>query len=195
VVTGGRVRRELSRRRVLAVAGAGLAGASAGLLGACGDDTQNPNVQTGPDESDEADVEMLNSVLDLELRAVEGLKAVAAVLRRPRLEIAKQFLEHEQAHIDALSSAIRDLGGRPNRAKSSYDFVRLRSERDALRFAAGLADTAIAAYIDALPKFSRAQLRSTASSIATVEAEHVAVLRGALGEPQLSGAFVTGRAA
>ncbi len=191
----GLLRGQLSRRRLLGMAGAGLGGASAALLAACGDDTKNPNVQTGPDESDEADVEMLNSVLDLELRAVEGLKAAAGALRRPRLQIAKDFLEHEQAHVDALSSAIRDAGGTPNRARSDYDFPRLRSEHEALRFAAGLADTAIAAYIDALPKLSRAQLRATVASIATVEAEHLAVLRGALGEPQLAGAFVTGRAA
>jgi rubrerythrin len=185
----------VTRRRLLGLAGAGLAGASAGVLGACGDDTKNPDVQTTPDESDEADVEMLNSVLDLELRAVEAYKVAAGALAGRGLQIAQDFIEHEQAHVDALSKAIRDAGGRPNRAKASYDFPRLRSQRAALRFAAGLENTAIAAYIDALPKLSQGELRALAGAVLTVEAEHLAVLMGALGEPQLPTAFVVGRVA
>ena len=196
MVTGdGLLRDPLSRRRLLGMAGAGLGGASAAALAACGDDTRNPNVQTGPDESDEADVEMLNSVLDLELMAIEGYKSGAAALRRPRLEIAKRFLEHERAHAEALATAIRDADGRPNRPKSSYDLPRLRSERDVLRFGVDVANTAIAAYIDALPKLSQGRLRALAASIVTVEAEHLVVLRAALGEPPLGEAFVAGRAA
>lgn len=184
----------MTRRRLLGLAGAGLAGASAGVLGACGDDTKNPNVRTAPDESDEADVEMLNSVLDLELRSVAAYKAAAGALSGRGLQIAQDFIEHEQAHVDALSAAIRDAGGRPNRPEAAYGFPRLRSQGAALRFAADLENTAIAAYIDALPKLSQGDLRALAGSIVTVEAEHLAVLMGALGEPPLA-AFVDGRVA
>src|SRR4051812_8748614 len=155
------LRDPLSRRRLLRTSGVSAAGACAVLLGGCTDDTKNP--VKGPDESDMADVEILNAQLDLELRAVEGYKLGAGRLRGERLAIVKAFLEQEQAHADALAAAIRDLGGQPNRAKSDYDFPALRSESDALRFAVDLENTAIAAYIDALPKLSDADLRATAA--------------------------------
>jgi rubrerythrin len=190
----GLLRDPLSRRRLLGMAGVGVAGASAGLLVACGDDTKSPNVQTAPDESDAADVELLNASLDLELMVVEAYKAGAAALRGSNLQIAKGFLEQEQAHADTLASAIRDAGGTPNGPKSSYDFPRLRSQRAALRFAVNLENTVIASYIDVLPKLSQGDLRATTAAIVTCEAEHIAVLLGALGEPQVPAAFVTGRA-
>jgi rubrerythrin len=191
----GFLRDPLSRRRLFGMAGVSAAGASAALLAGCGDDTKDPNTRTAPDESDTADVEMLNSVLDLELMVVEAYKTGAAHLSGRALRIAKGFLEQEQAHADALAAAIKDAGGTPNGPKSHYDFPRLRSQRDALRFAVRLENTAIAAYIDALPKLSQRDLRATAAAIVTCEAEHVAVLLGALGEPQAPRAFVLGQAA
>ncbi len=190
----GFLRDPLSRRRLFGMAGVSLAGGSAAFLAACGDDTKNPNIVTGPDESDDADVEILNSALDLELMAVAAYKAGAGRLRGSALQTVKGFLEQEQEHVDGLGAAIRDLGGTPNVAKADYAFPRLRSERDVLRFAIDLENTAIAAYIDALPKISQGDLRATAAGILTCEAEHIAVLLGALGEPQAPEAFVNGRA-
>jgi rubrerythrin len=197
VVAGsdGFLRDTLSRRRFFGIAGAGVAGVSGALLAGCGDDTKTAAARAAPDESDAADVELLNSMLDLELMVVEAYKAGAARLRGANLQTAKGFLEQEQEHADRLASAIRHAGGTPNGPKSSYDFPRLRSQNAALRFAVGLESTVIAAYIDALPKFSQADLRSTATAIVTCEAEHMAVLLGALGDPQTPAAFVVGRAA
>lgn len=181
-----------SRRRFFRMSGVSVAGASATLLAACSDDTKNP-VQIGPDESDQADVEILNGALDLELQTIAAYKVGAGRLGGERLAIFKAFLEQEQAHADGLAGTIRDLDGRPNRSKRDYDFPQLRSEADVLRFALDLENTAIAAYIDALPKFSEKELRSMSSSIITNEAEHVSVLLDALGREPVPGAFVTGR--
>jgi rubrerythrin len=164
------------------------------FLAACSDDTKNP-VKIGPDESDMADVEILNGALDLELMAVAAYKVGAGRMRGSVLAIAKNFLEQEQEHADGLAAAIKDADGVPNRAKSSYDFPVLRTQADALRFAVELENTAIAAYIDALPKLSRNDLRATAASIITSEAEHLSVLLDALGRDPVPAAFVTGQAA
>jgi rubrerythrin len=185
------LREPQSRRRFFRTSGVSLVGGSAVSLAACTDDTKNP-VKTGPTESNQADVEILNGLLDLELRAVAGYIASAAYLKGSALQIGKLFLEQEQAHADALATAITDADGTPNRAKSSYDIPTLRSQSDALRFAIDLEQTAIASYIDALPKFSDASLRATAASIITVEAEHAAVLAEALGRDPAPAAFVTG---
>ena len=187
------LRDPLSRRRFFARSGVVVAGSSATFLAACGDDTKLPDA--GPDESDAADVEILNSALDLELMAIAAYKAGAARLKGEVLEVGKLFLEQEQEHADGLASAIKDAGGRPNRAMASYDFPELRSQTDVLRFAVDLENTAIAAYIDALPKLGRGDLRATAASIIANEAEHVAVLLGALGMEQVPGAFVFGKVA
>ncbi|HVF79977.1 MAG TPA: ferritin-like domain-containing protein [Solirubrobacteraceae bacterium] len=184
-----------SRRRFFRRSGVivGAAGGSAIFLSACGNEkTTTPNVLTGPDESDQADVEILNGALDLELMAVAAYKTGAGRLRGSVLEIGKKFLAQEQEHADGLAAAIKDAGGTPNRAKSSYDFPELRTQTDVLRFAVDLEYTAIAAYIDALPKLSQGDLRATAAGIITNEAEHAAVLLDALGQDPAPSAFVTG---
>lgn len=183
----------LTRRRFLRTSGIGAVAGSALLLGACADDTKSPLADTLPDESDDADVELLNLALDLELEAVAAYKAAAGILRGDALQAAKLFVEQEQEHAAGLTAAIKDAGGTPNRARPSYDFPRLRSQEGALRFAIELEDTAIAAYIDLLPKLGQGDLRATAAAIVANEAEHVAVLRLALGEEPVPAAFVLGR--
>lgn len=187
------LRDPLSRRRLFKTAGVSVAGASAASLAACTDDTKTAPV--GPDESDEADVEILNSALDLELMTVAAYKLAAGRLKGDALQIGKLLLEQEQEHVDGLAAAIADAGGTPNRAKATYDFPQLLTQRDALRFALDLENTAIAAYIDALPKLGKGDLRATASAIVANEAEHVSVVRDALGLEPVPGAFVYGRVA
>lgn len=187
------LRDSLSRRRFFRMSGISLAGGSAMFLAACGDDTKSPTASLGPDESDVADVEILNSALDLELMAVAAYKAGAAKLKGSALQAGKLFLEQEQEHADGLAAAIKDADGTPNRAKSSYDLPRFASQEQVLRFAVVLENTAIAAYIDALPKLGKGDLRATAAAITSNEAEHLAVLLGALGEQQVPDAFVVGK--
>jgi rubrerythrin len=127
--------------------------------------------------------------------AVAAYKAGAAHLKGDVLQVGKLILEQEQEHADGLTAAIKDAGGIPNRAKSAYDFPLLRSQPGVLRFAIDLENTAIAAYIDALPKLGKGDLRATASAIISNEAEHISVLLGALGEEQVPGAFVFGKVA
>jgi bacterioferritin (cytochrome b1) len=184
------LRGHVSRRRFLQTSGA--VGASAVVLSACGGDDNKTGVGNGAAEQDKADVEVLNGTLDLELMVLAAYKAGAALLKAGALQTVKGFLEQEQEHADALAKAIRDAGGTPNRAKSSYELPKLRSQRDMLMFAVRFENTAIAAYIDALPKLSKGDLRATVASILTNEAQHVAVLRGELDLAPAPDAFVTG---
>ena len=191
----GFLRDPVSRRRLFHMSGVSAIGASAVFLAACGEDETSDGGGSAPAAGgDEADAEILNSALDLELMAVAAYKAGARHLKGSILDVGQTFLEHEQEHADGLQRAVRDLGGRPNRAKSAYDFPTLRSQEDVLRFAVDLENTAVAAYIDALPKLSDGQLRATVAAIVTTEAEHLSVLLDALGRPPVPGAFVVGRA-
>jgi rubrerythrin len=174
-----------SRRSLFRLFGVSVAGGSAVFLAACG----------GDDESDGgagSDLEILNDVLDLEHAAVAGYTAGVELLRGDLLRTGRTFLEHERAHADALNSAITELGGKPNRARESYPFPDLKSQDDALRFANDVELTALAVYLDSIPKLSNGALRATAAQIATSEAEHMSVLLGALDRPQAPEAFVRG---
>ena len=60
-----------------------------------------------------------------------------------------------------------------------------------LRFAAGLEKGAVSAYLGAVPLFAERELARVAASILGDEAMHWAVLRQAVGEDPVPGAFVS----
>ncbi len=190
------LRDERSRRDFFRLAGVTTVGGSAVFLAACGDDDKGSQATTD-EQGSEGDIAVLNSALDLENTAVAAYTAGAPLLKGEVLSLAEEFLEQEQEHADAISQAIKDLGGTPNRAKSEAEytksFPKLKNAADVLRFAVDLEETAVAAYIDAQPKLSTGELRGTAAAIGTNEAEHISVLLAALRQPPVPDAFVTGK--
>jgi rubrerythrin len=191
-----RLRDPRSRRDFFQLAGLTTVGGSAVFLAACGGDDDDGDGGETDTVNAEADVAILNSALDLENTAIAAYTAGAKLLRGDVLELGRQLLEQEQEHADGLTRAIEDLGGTANKAKSAEeyarDFPRLRSQNDVLRFAVDLENTAVAAYVDAIPKLSDPNLRKTAAAINTNEAQHISVLLGVLKRPQVPDAFVKG---
>jgi len=180
------LRDPVSRRRFFAMSGVGVAGGSAAFLAACGDDDEESFAAN--------DVEILNGALGLEFTAVAAYEAGAPFLEGELKDVGATFLAQEQEHVDGLTAAVRDLGGTAAVAKEMYDFPTLRNQRDVLRFANELENKAVAAYLDAVPKLSTGDLRRTVYTIVANEAEHISVLLGALEQPQVPQAFVTGSA-
>lgn len=186
-----------SRRAFMRMSGVTVAGGSVVFLGACG--SSKRKTTTGATSTPAApakggDVAILNSALDLEHTAIAAYTAGAPLLKGVALADAKYFLSQETAHADGLSSAIKNLGGTPNQPKASYDFGSPKSATDVLKLANMIEHTAVAAYVDAIPKLSDPNLRATAAAIVTNEAEHITVLLSALGKPPVPSAFVTGKA-
>ncbi len=179
----------VSRRRFFHAAGVATAGGSAAFLAACGGSGKAKNETAAA-----ADIAILNSAIDLENTAIAAYTAGAPLLKGEVLKLGREFLSQEKDHANALSTAVTQLGGHPSRPKAAYDFPRVRTQRDVLLLANTIEHEAIAAYLDALPKLSSPDLRATAASIVTNEAEHVSVLLGALGRAQVPTAFVSGRA-
>lgn len=196
-----RLRDARSRRDFFRLAGLTTVGGSAVFIAACGDDEDDEGGETGARTGGggENDVKVLNAALDLENTAIAAYTAGAELLEGDALAVGKLFLKQEQEHADGLTEAIKGLGGTPNRAKSRAEyekgFPRLRSQADVLRFANDLENTAIAAYVDAIPKLTDGKLRQTAAAINTNEAEHVSVLLDTLGKEPVPSAFVTGKQA
>ena len=143
----------------------------------------------------EQDVSILNTALGAELEAVAAYQvgAESGLLSKPALGLAVQFQGHHKEHADALAATIKKLGAKAVASKSKYDFPvgTLKTEKDVLRFAAGLEKGAVSAYLGAVPILGDRELARVAASILGDEAMHWAILRQALGEVPVPGAFVS----
>jgi rubrerythrin len=141
-----------------------------------------------------SDVKILNGALAAEQQGIAAYQvgAESGLLQKPALDLALQFQGHHKAHRDLLAATIKQLGGVPVEAKSKYDFPvdKLKTQADVLRFAAGLEQGAVSAYLSAIPQFDNRDLAKAAGSILGDEAMHWAVLRNALGENPVPAAFV-----
>jgi bacterioferritin (cytochrome b1) len=181
-----------ARRRALAVSGAVLSGAAVALLG--GRDAMAAGKKVGQAEV-ESDLRILNTALGAELEAIAAYQvgAESGLLTSGVLPVAVQFQGHHKEHADALAATVRKLGGKPVSAKAQYSFPleKLKSQTDVLRFAAGLEQGAVSAYLGAVPLFADRALSQVAASILGDEAMHWAVLRQVLGESPVPSAFVS----
>jgi rubrerythrin len=141
------------------------------------------------------DVRILNTALAAELEAVAAYEvgAKSGLLQKPVLDLAVTFQGHHKQHADVLAKTIQQLGGKPVAAKGQYSFPtdQLKNQTDVLRFAAGLEKGAVSAYLGAVPLFAQRELSKAAASILGDEAMHWAVLRQAIGEQPVPGAFVS----
>jgi hypothetical protein len=176
-----------ARRRFIGGSGVALTAAAVALLAG------RPSLARGAAGSP-ADVSILNSALGSELEAIAAYQvgAGSGLLKKPSLDLALTFQGHHRAHADLLDKTIRSLGGAPVAAKPTYAFPveTLKSEADVLRFAAGLEQAAVSAYLGAVPSFGNRDLAKAAASILGDEAMHWAVLRQAVGDVPVPGPFV-----
>jgi rubrerythrin len=177
-----------ARRLFLARSGATLSGAAVALLAG----RHALAAQAG--DGSAGDVQILNTALGAELEAIAAYQvgAESKLLQKPTLDLALTFQGHHKEHADVLAKTIEKLGGKPVVAKAKYNFPveQLKSQADVLKFAAGLEQGAVSAYLGAVPLFGNRDLSKAAASILGDEAMHWAVLRQALGQPPVPSAFM-----
>lgn len=140
------------------------------------------------------DVQILNTALGAELEAIAAyqLGAESKLLAKPVLDLAVTFQGHHKAHAALLAATVEKLGGKAATAKAQYNFPvdQLKTQLDVLKFAAQLEQGAVSAYLAAVPLFGNRDLSRAAASILGDEAMHWAVLRQAMGEAPVPGAFM-----
>ncbi len=176
---------EISRGAVL-MKGALAVGA---LYGAA---SVGPFVRRAFAQGSNGDVDILNFALTLEyLEAAfyqQGGKQVSG-LSGDLADLVTEFGDHEQEHVDALSSTISDLGGKPVKAPA-VDFGDAFSSRDAfLELGQTFEDTGVSAYNGAAPMIQSKDLLATAGAIVQIEARHAAAIRMQNGETPAPDAF------
>jgi hypothetical protein len=140
------------------------------------------------------DIKILNGGLAAEYQGIAAYQvgAESGLLQKPVLDLAVQFQAQHKAHADLLAATVKQLGGTPVSPKQKYDFPvdQLKSQNDVLRFAAGLEQGAVSAYLAAVPAFDNRDLAKAAASILGDEAMHWAILRQAVGDNPVPAAFV-----
>lgn len=195
-----------SRRNLLRNVSVGGAGALALALSACGgqdseDEASAPASTaaqpTDPDQSaavsgsslkvpGTGDAQIVNYALTLEYLEADFYAQVIAsgMIKDKKLgELAKQFGEHEQAHVEALLKTAKTLGKPPAKPKTNFDSVLEAGPEKILSTAATVENIGAAAYLGQAPRIKDEEILAAALSIHSVEARHAAALNQAAGLP------------
>jgi rubrerythrin len=182
--------RGVSRRRLVA------SGAMAGLAGTLGFSalTKRP-ARAGMMRNNDAamnDAEILNGALYYEHQAIWAYGAAAGELSDSDvgmavLTIALANQADHMTHRDTLAQVIRDLGGNPVMAESSYDLSSylergdggLDSDVNIAKLALALETDAAIAYASEVARLMTPELVTAGASIAAAEASHATTIRAA----------------
>ena len=134
------------------------------------------------------DVDVLNFALTLEYLEADFYKQAQKLsLKGQYKSFAKDFGDHEQQHVEALTATIKKLGGKP--AKMPAFAFGMKSEKDFAKLAVTLEDTGVSAYNGAAPMIQSKDVLAAAGSIVQVEARHAAALRFLGGMDPTKGPF------
>jgi len=172
-----------------------LALSLAALTASCGKSGQG--AKTDPEKG--RDAESLNAALSHELALLRAYGHGTPLLSGELRATGRQFRAHQQEYVDAITKAIRGLGGETEvePTEADVDLAGVESQAEFLGFAYRLENAAYAAYVDASPHLHTEAPRKLAASLAAAHAQHLVVLRQALGESPLQAvteAFESGEA-
>lgn len=132
-----------------------------------------------PDKA--ADAETLNRVLAREMAAVRAYERTLPLLHGPALASAREFRGHEQEHVDAIVKALRGLGEKAEPEEEEIESEGLKTQADALGFLYEVESVSVAGDLRAVSHLTAPWPRSLLGSIAANQAQHLVVLRRALG--------------
>jgi hypothetical protein len=189
-MASNRITRRGATRRALPILALTLA---AGLaLAACGG--TGPGTTTSvPDKA--ADAEILDNVLARELAAVRAYDRTLSLLHGPALAGAREFRGAEQEHVDAVIKALRGLGEPAEPADEEIESEGLKTQADALGFLYEVESVSVARGLRAISHLTAPWPRALLGSIVANQAQHLVVLRRALGADaaeSIPGAFEDG---
>ncbi len=135
-----------------------------------------PYVADALGASSASDVDILNFALTLEYLEANfyNVKAKSVGLSGHAAATARLFGAQEEAHVKALTAAIKSLGGKPV-AMPKFVFP-ATNESSFLKLAYTLENVGVGAYNGAGPSLTSTKLLAAAGSIVQVEARHAATI-------------------
>jgi rubrerythrin len=178
----------VSRRRFLAVGGSGTAVAA--FLAACGDDsgttTTTSTMGSGGGAGETAkfgkgDIGILNYALTLEYLETAFYAEVvkSGLFKGADLETIRKFGAEEAEHVEALTAAVKQLGGKP--APEPKAEFPLKNAKSVLELAGTVENLGAAAYLGQAANIQSPEVLASALAIHSVEGRHAAVLNTLLG--------------
>lgn len=160
-----------------------FAAALALLIAGCGGGGGDAPSQAEKDD----DIAILNTALGYELTAIDAYARGLPRLRGEALATVRLFRSQEQEHVDAITKAIRGLGGETDPEPADLDPGRVDTRADALELAYAQVSAAIAEEMAAINKLNSPWPRTLLAMIAANEGQQLTVLRQGLGaEPAAS---------
>jgi hypothetical protein len=169
-----------------------VVGAALLLLPGCGRKSPPPDPATlDRGTRVQGDIEVLSAAFELKERKIAAYGAIGERLRGDARDALASVMTHELAHAKRLADTIEGLGGR-TAENGPWDMPPIAGEAAALGYALRLERTAIAAFVDLIPKLGDLRLRGTLAAILAADAEHLAVWSGVAGAPQVPDAFLVG---
>jgi hypothetical protein len=128
-----------------------------------------------------ADAEVLNSVLSQELTTVAAYEQALALLRGGTLAVAAQLRGQNQAHLDAITKAIRGVGGATEAEAGELETPGPKGREEALLLAYEEENGALGEALEAAPQLSTSAANTLTVSLAASHAQHLVALRQLLG--------------
>jgi hypothetical protein len=147
------------------------------ISGGCGDSGRG--AETDPEKG--SDAEILNEALARELTMLDAYTRGRPVLRGPQRAVGRALRAQQQEYIDAVTKAIRGLGGDTEAEPEELDLTEIEDQAGLLTLLYGLESSALAFYIDAAPRLYTSAPRTLDASLAAGHAQHLVVLRRGLG--------------
>jgi hypothetical protein len=165
------------------------------LAGCSAAETRTVRVGRLPPAARAADIDLLHTSMSLEFRTIAAYTAGIPLLSGSIKRSAVQFLHQELSHMARLGTLVKRAGGKPYGRADSYDFGHPggpphASARDILVLLHSLETAQLAAYLHAIPRLAPGPVRGDVAAILADQAQHIAVLRTALGLAPVPAAFV-----
>lgn len=180
--------KQVSRRRFLAVGGGSTA--LAAVFAACGSDSSSTGTTAmagGKSASETAefgkgDIGILNYALTLEYLETAFYADVvkSGLFKGAELETIRKFGREEAEHVQALTAAVKSLGGKP--APEPKTEFPLKSAKSVLELAGTVENLGAAAYLGQAANIESPEVLASALAIHSVEGRHAATLNTLLGE-------------
>jgi hypothetical protein len=162
-----------------------------GIFAGCGGGGSSTAVATEaaapqPTVEAPADAQLLDKVLARQEAAVEAFAAVGRELPPRLARMAAYFRAQEQEHVDAVLKALRGLGSPAEPTAEPLDTSGLESDRERLVFLYEVESATIDEELSAISKLEASWPRSLLASTVANQAQHMTLLRQALGAGPLA---------